>query len=82
LLGHTSFNWAIKYVSATLVAVMILGEPIGSALLAWVVFHQTIRPLQLVGGALLLVGIALAVLGERKMKPPVVDALDEGEVAP
>jgi drug/metabolite transporter (DMT)-like permease len=82
LLGHTSVNWAIKYVSATLVAVMILGEPIGSALLAYVIFHQTIRPLQLFGGGLLLVGIALAVLGERKMAPSVADVLDEGEVAP
>jgi len=40
LLGHTAFNWAIKYLSPTLVTVAILGEPIGSTILALAIFHQ------------------------------------------
>jgi drug/metabolite transporter (DMT)-like permease len=83
LLGHTSFNWAIKYVSATLVAVTILGEPLGSAALAYLIFRQTIAPLQFVGGAVLLVGIAIAMLGERRMQQPVAESLEaDGEIAP
>jgi drug/metabolite transporter (DMT)-like permease len=66
LLGHSSFNWAIKYLSATLVTVAILGEPIGAALLAIVIFDQTLQPLQVLGGALLLGGIAVTTLAERR----------------
>ena len=34
LIGHTTFNWALKYLPASIVAVAILGEPIGSTILA------------------------------------------------
>jgi drug/metabolite transporter (DMT)-like permease len=60
LLGHSAFNWALRHVSATLIAVAILGEPIGSALLAWWIFGEGFRPLQLAGFAVLLLGIGVA----------------------
>lgn len=65
LLGHTSFNWALRYLSATFVAVSILGEPIGSALLALWLFNERFAALQLLGFALLLTGIVLAARAER-----------------
>ena len=64
LLGHSAFNWALKHISATFVAIVILGEPIGSALLAWLIFDERFAPLQLVGFAMLLVGIYVASRGE------------------
>jgi drug/metabolite transporter (DMT)-like permease len=70
LLGHTAFNWAIKYLSPTLVTVAILGEPIGSAAMALALFQQPLQPLQLVGGGVLLVGIAVATLAERWAPAP------------
>lgn len=66
LLGHGAFNWALRRLSATVVAVAILGEPIGSALFAWLLFGETIAPLQGAGFALLLAGIATAALGESR----------------
>ena len=60
LLGHSAFNWALKHVSATHIAIIILGEPIGSALLAWLIFGEAFAPLQLAGFCLLLSGIYLA----------------------
>lgn len=66
LLGHTSFNWSIKYLSATFVAVAILGEPISSTVLALVLLpEQRLQPLQLAGGLVLMLGIAVATLAER-----------------
>ncbi len=65
LLGHTSFNWALRYLSATFVAVSILGEPIGSALLALWLFGERFAMLQLLGFALLLAGIVLAARAEQ-----------------
>jgi drug/metabolite transporter (DMT)-like permease len=65
LLGHSAFNWALKHVSATFIAIVILGEPIGSALLAWLIFDEGFAPLQLAGFCLLMAGIYLASRGER-----------------
>ncbi len=64
LLGHSAFNWALKHVSATFIAIVILGEPIGSALLAWLILGEKFAPLQLAGFCLLLSGIYLASRGE------------------
>jgi drug/metabolite transporter (DMT)-like permease len=60
LLGHSSFNWALKYLSATLIALAILGEPIGSTVLAWWLLDEPVGAAKLGGMALLLGGIFLA----------------------
>ncbi len=65
LLGHTAFNWSLRHLSATFVAIATLGEPIGAALLALVFFRQTFQPIQLLGFVVLLMGIAVAARGER-----------------
>jgi drug/metabolite transporter (DMT)-like permease len=66
LLGHTAFNWSLRYLSATFVTVALLGEPIGSALLALALFGETFQPLQLAGFVLLLAGIAVAARAEAR----------------
>lgn len=70
LLGHTSFNWALRYLSATFIAVAVLGEPIGSAVLAWLIFGEGFAPLQLGGFVLVLAGIYFASQMERPHDPP------------
>jgi drug/metabolite transporter (DMT)-like permease len=63
LLGHTAYNWSLRHVSPTFVAVVTLGEPVGSALLAWIFFGESFAPLQATGFVLLLAGIYLAATG-------------------
>jgi drug/metabolite transporter (DMT)-like permease len=70
LLGHTSFNWALRRLSATFVAVAILGEPVGAALLALEFLDEGFAPLQLAGFILLLAGIGIAALAERDNQTP------------
>jgi len=65
LIGHTAFNWALRRLTATFVAVSILGEPIGSALLAVLLFGEKFSSLQLAGFLVLLGGIFIAARGER-----------------
>lgn len=65
LMGHTIFNWALKQVSATFIALTILGEPIGSALFALILFGEGFSPLQICGFALLLAGIYLGARSEQ-----------------
>lgn len=57
LVGHTAYNWSLRHVSATFIAVVTLGEPVVSAFLAFFLFGEGFAPLQAVGFALLLVGI-------------------------
>lgn len=59
LLGHSIFNWALRYVKATLVSVGILGEPVGATILAYLIFAETPSGLQVLGGAIIIAGIAL-----------------------
>ncbi len=66
LLGHSALNWALRYLSATFITVALLGEPIGAALLALLLFHEWFAPLQLAGFVLLLTGIVAAAQGERR----------------
>jgi drug/metabolite transporter (DMT)-like permease len=68
LLGHTSYNWALKYVSATFVTVTLLAEPIGATLLAVLFLSQVPSFLGLAGGAFILAGILLAARGESRPK--------------
>ena len=67
LIGHTSLNWALKYFTATLVAVFILGEPIGATILAYLLLGESLTANLLLGGAMVLLGIFLSAREERKL---------------
>lgn len=60
LIGHTTFNWALKYLPASMVAIAILGEPVGSTILAFFILGETLTPLKIIGGILIFVGILIA----------------------
>ena len=57
--GHTLYNWALRWVSAPVVSLSLVGEPIGSSLLAWALLSQVPSGLVGLGGALAIVGIAM-----------------------
>ena len=61
LIGHSTFNWALRALPATLVALALLGEPVGSAALAFAVLGEVPSHLTLAGAALILAGVVLAV---------------------
>jgi len=64
LMGHSSFNWALGYVSAALVSVALVGEPISATLLAYLLLGETPTMLKLFGAILILIGIYIASKGE------------------
>jgi drug/metabolite transporter (DMT)-like permease len=59
LLGHTVVNWALAHVESSVVSVSLLGEPVGATLLAALLLGERVAPLTLVGGAVVLAGVAL-----------------------
>jgi drug/metabolite transporter (DMT)-like permease len=60
LIGHTTFNWALKYLPASMVAIAILGEPVGSTLLAFFILGEGLTPMKVIGGVLIFAGILIA----------------------
>jgi drug/metabolite transporter (DMT)-like permease len=60
LIGHSTFNWLLKYLPATFVAITTLAEPIGAAILAYFFLQETPTLSVLIGGGFILTGIYLA----------------------
>jgi drug/metabolite transporter (DMT)-like permease len=73
LIGHSLFNWALGYLSAALVSITLLGEPIGSTILAYFILHEKPTMIKLVGGALILMGIYVASRAETDKLPELPD---------
>lgn len=67
LLGHTLFNWALKYVSTNTTSIMILLEPVGASILAYWIFNEHLIVSQYVGGIIVIVGILLYVVDGRSI---------------
>ncbi len=67
LLGHTGFNWALRYVRAYIVNLAVLGEPLGASLLAWWLLggSEVLGPTTVFGGLLILTGLAISIYSRR-----------------
>jgi len=65
LLGHSTFNWALRFLPASIVSIALLGEPIGSTILAFFFLKELPTVIELVGSCLILLGIVLASLWKK-----------------
>jgi drug/metabolite transporter (DMT)-like permease len=65
LVGHSSFNWLLAHLPATLVSTLPLLEPIGASLLAFALLGEGVPIATALGGAVVLVGVVIAVRGRR-----------------
>jgi len=66
LIGHSSYNYALGYLSAAYVSLTILGEPIGSTILAAIFLSELPRQWQLVGSAIILCALLIASVEEAR----------------
>ena len=56
-IGHTSYNWALRFLSATLVSTIILGEPVLATLMAWWILGEGVSGMVFLGAGLVGIGI-------------------------
>jgi drug/metabolite transporter (DMT)-like permease len=68
LLGHSLFSYALHRISATAVSMLLLLEVPGAALLAWAWLGQTPPAAAIPGLVLLLAGVAVVVIGDRRAR--------------
>lgn len=64
--GQFVFNLLLKKVPASAVTMSILGEPIGTCFLAWLIFKESLSLQQLVGVIVIMVGMAIFFLPSKK----------------
>ncbi|MCX6641145.1 MAG: DMT family transporter [bacterium] len=64
LIGHTMYNWALRYLKAFTVNAGIIVEPIIATSLAWFIFQEQPSSLLYPGAALLIFSLFLAFRGE------------------
>ena len=69
LIGHTSINWALGHLRVVTVGLAILGEPLLATLYAIPVLGETPPIGVLVGGPLIVVGVALGLSASRRDEP-------------
>jgi len=60
VLGHSSFNWALKYMRSSTVSVIKMGEPIGAAVMAYFIFSESVGFVQGIGMLMIFSAIILA----------------------
>lgn len=58
--GQGSIAWALGRLPASIASVVVLAQPVVAAVAGWILFHESLTPLQMVGGALTLVGVVIA----------------------
>jgi drug/metabolite transporter (DMT)-like permease len=86
LVGHSSLNWAVRYLPAHVVTVALLGEPVISTVLAIPILGEEPGVLRVIGGAVTLVGVYLAIREEvrrsaqRPSPPAPLPILGEGSL--
>lgn len=66
LVGHTSFNWAVRWISPTVVTLAILFEPVCASIMGYWAFGEIPALSVLVGAVVLLTGVAIAAIGSRQ----------------
>lgn len=61
VIGHTSLNWAVKWVSPALISLSLLFEPVLASFIAAILWQEIPSPNILLGGLIILLGIGVFV---------------------
>ncbi|MBD3178308.1 MAG: EamA family transporter [Candidatus Latescibacteria bacterium] len=59
LLGHSSFNWALKRLKASIATIAIIGEPVGASIIAFFLLGEVPTGSEALGGGIILAGIII-----------------------
>ena len=66
LIAHSTYNWALGFLPAAVVSLALLGEAVGSSVLAYLLLGEVPTSIRMTGGGLILAGIALGAAGVRR----------------
>lgn len=67
-LGHTLFNWALKWLSTSTISMGIVFEPIGATILAYFILNEKVNATQWLGGAIIICGLFLFIMSTSRKR--------------
>lgn len=76
IIGHGSFNYAVKYFDAAFLGLLSLTEPVGGSLLAYFFFVERPSLLAALGLVIVLSGLSVGILAQRDAKRSSLPATD------
>ncbi len=69
IVGQGCIAWALGRLPAATASVVVLVQPVATAILGWLIFSETMRPLQMLGGAAALAGVVVAQFAAARAPP-------------
>ncbi|HEY7293668.1 MAG TPA: DMT family transporter [Dehalococcoidia bacterium] len=82
VIGHSSLNWALGYLSAPFVSIAVLGEPVIATILAAIFLGELPGPLRIVGGVVVLAGVYLGLRAELEATAPAAKPVPGADLSP
>lgn len=67
-LGHSLFNWALKWLSTSTISMAIVFEPIGATILAYFILGEQVGPSQWLGGTIIISGLFLFIMSTTRKR--------------
>ena len=67
IFGHAVMTWAQRDLDVTVVSLLLLANPVLSTIGAWIIYDEGLRPVQLAGAAILMVGLGAIVVEQRAL---------------
>jgi drug/metabolite transporter (DMT)-like permease len=80
IVAFTAFAWVLRQAPLPLIATYAFVNPIVAVFLGWLILHESVTPLQLVAGGVIVVGVALLIVSRSRMssaRPATRSASDE-----
>ncbi|HLO35921.1 MAG TPA: EamA family transporter [Candidatus Deferrimicrobium sp.] len=87
LVAFTAYAWVLRQAPLPLIATYAFVNPVVAVFLGWLILNETVTPIQLVAGAVIVIGVALLIVSRNRMQAPrpavrpAVAALDDDAVA-
>jgi drug/metabolite transporter (DMT)-like permease len=75
--GHTLMTWSQKHLDVTVSSLMMLGSPCVAMVAAWLVRHEALDPLQIVGAVIVIACLAGIMVRARRRLDPLEATLGE-----
>ncbi|WP_254862360.1 DMT family transporter [Halovivax gelatinilyticus] len=77
LFGHTVINWTLGHLESIVVSVAWLGEPVGATILALALLAEVPDAVTVVGGVVVLAGIAVTTIDRERRTPATPEPVSE-----
>lgn len=75
-IGHGIYNWALKYVNASTVSLVMLASPVAETVWVYFFLGQIPAITSIIGGVIVIIGTALAMTGEKEEEQEADTAAD------